>query len=278
MQQFRPRGFRILPPVVKNLLIINGLFFLATVAFSSFIDLADILGLHYFGAEKFKPYQIITYMFMHGNISHILFNMFALWMFGYVLENVWGPKRFLIYYLITGIGASFIHYLVFYFVEARPVMGAVDQFLAMPSIDGLRGILDNPDIFRQVSYDVQNHFEAFRMQYNDLIFKNQEQALQLGVDFIEQYRIDFLNAPVVIGASGAVFGILLAFGMLFPNSLIYVYFAIPVKAKYFVMVYGALELYLGFSDATSNVAHFAHLGGMVFGFFLIQYWKKKGRS
>lgn len=277
-QQFRPRGFRILPPVVKNLLIINGLFFLATVAFSSSFDLADTLGLHYFASEKFSPYQIITYMFMHGSITHIIFNMFALWMFGNVLENLWGPRRFLVYYLITGIGASMIHYLVYYFVDARPVLGTVDQFLAFPTLEGLRAILDNPEIFKVVSYDIQNSFEAFRGHYNELIYSNPDHALQLGVDFIEQYRVDFLNAPVVIGASGAVFGILLAFGMLFPNSLIYIYFAIPVKAKYFVMAYGALELYLGFSNSGGNVAHFAHLGGMIFGFFLIQYWKKRGRS
>ncbi len=277
-QQFRPRGFRILPPVVKNLLIINGLFFLATIAFSSSFDLADILGLHYFASEKFQPYQIITYMFMHGSFTHVLFNMFALWMFGNVLENAWGPKRFLVYYLITGIGASMIHYLVYYFVDARPVIATIDQFLALPTVEGLRSVLDNPDIFKVVSYDIQNNFEAFRMQYNDLIYSNPQQALQLGVDFVEQYRIDFLNAPVVIGASGAVFGILLAFGMLFPNSLIYIYFAIPIKAKYFVIVYGALELYMGFSDSGSNVAHFAHLGGMIFGFLLIQFWKKRSRS
>jgi membrane associated rhomboid family serine protease len=276
-QQFRPRGFRILPPVVKNLLIINGLFFLATIALSNSIDLADILGLHYFAAEKFKPFQIITYMFMHGSFTHILFNMFALWMFGYVLENVWGPKRFLVYFLVTGIGASLIHYLIYYFVEARPVLTAVDQFLDGPTMDGLRDFLDNDKVFRIVSYEVQNHFEAFRNQYNNLILSNPDQALQMGIDFIEQYRVDFLNAPVVIGASGAVFGILLAFGMLFPNSLIYIYFAIPIKAKYFVIFYGLVELYLGFSDGSSNVAHFAHLGGMIFGFFLIQYWKKRGR-
>jgi membrane associated rhomboid family serine protease len=277
-QQFRPRGFRILPPIVKNLLIINGLFFLGTYALSNTVDLTDILGLHYFAAEKFKPYQFISYMFMHGNFTHILFNMFALWMFGYGLENVWGPKRFLIYFLVTGIGASLIHYLIYYFVEARPVLNSIDQFLEGPSLETLRAFLDNDKVFKIVSYDVQNNFEQFRMQYNDLIFNKPSQALQLGIDFVEQYRIDYLNAPVVIGASGAVFGILLAFGMLFPNSLIYVYFAIPVKAKYFVIFYGAIELYLGFSDGSSNVAHFAHLGGMIFGFFLIHYWKRKGIS
>jgi len=119
----------VLPPVVKNLLIINALFFLATIAFQKVynIDLADYLGLHYFGAEKFSPYQFITYMFMHGNFSHILFNMFALWMFGNVLENYWGPKRFLIYFIVTGIGAALVHYIVFYF-EISPVLSAINDF------------------------------------------------------------------------------------------------------------------------------------------------------
>ena len=273
-QQYRPRGFRMLPPVVKNLLIINVLFFLATIALSKNIDLTDILGLHYFASEKFKPFQLITYMFMHGGFSHVFFNMFALWMFGYVLENVWGPKRFLIYFLVTGIGAALIHYIIFYLFDASPVLSAINNFTADPSIENLRTFLDNPEYFRRISYDIQNNYEVFVQKYNSLIYTDQGQALQLGINFVEQYRIDFLNAPVVIGASGAVFGILLAFGMMFPNSLIYIYFAIPIKAKYFVMIYGAIELYLGFSDSTSNVAHFAHLGGMIFGFFLIKYWKK----
>lgn len=263
-----------LPPVVKNLLIINVLFFLATIALSKNIDLTDILGLHYFASEKFKPFQLITYMFMHGGFSHVFFNMFALWMFGYVLENVWGPKRFLIYFLVTGIGAALIHYIIFYLFDASPVLSAINNFTADPSIENLRTFLDNPEYFRRISYDIQNNYEVFVQKYNSLIYTDQGQALQLGINFVEQYRIDFLNAPVVIGASGAVFGILLAFGMMFPNSLIYIYFAIPIKAKYFVMIYGAIELYLGFSDSTSNVAHFAHLGGMIFGFFLIKYWKK----
>ena len=212
---------------------------------------------------------------MHGDFGHIIFNMFALWMFGYVLENVWGPKRFLIYYLITGIGAALIHYLVFYLVDARPVISALNTFLANPSNDALKLILDDPNIFKPVSKEVVSHYQAFAGSYNNLIYSNPNLALQEGINFVSQYKIDFLNAPNVIGASGAVFGILLAFGMMFPNSVIYLYFAIPIKAKYFVMLYGALELYMGFSGAQSNVAHFAHLGGMIFGFFLIKYWKRK---
>ena len=126
-----------------------------------------------------------------------------------------------------------------------------------------------------MSAEVQDNFNIFREQYNQLLFTDPTKALQLSVDFISQYKIDFLNAPVVVGASGAVFGILLAFGMLFPNALIYVYFAIPVKAKYFVIIYGAIELFSGVYDTGSNVAHFAHLGGMVFGYLLLLYWKKR---
>ncbi len=120
-----------------------------------------------------------------------------------------------------------------------------------------------------------NNFNEFRIKYNAIVHTNPTEALQMAIDFTHQYRIDFLNAPVIVGASGAVFGLLLAFGMMFPNALIYVYFAIPIKAKWFVIIYGALELYSGFSGSQSNIAHFAHLGGMIFGYFLIIYWKKK---
>jgi len=275
MQNFRPGGFKVLPPVVKNLLIINGLFFLATIATGSQFgfDLTDILGLHYFAAEKFSPYQFITYMFMHGGLMHLVFNMFALWMFGNALENIWGPKRFLIYYLITGIGAAITHYVVFYF-EISPVITAINGYLNNPSNESLNLFL-NSDHFKVTSYAIQDSFNMFRGEYNTLINSNPSKALQLSVDFMTQYKVDFLNAPVVVGASGAVFGILLAFGMTFPNSLIYVYFAIPVKAKYFVMIYGAIELFSGVMDTGSNVAHFAHLGGMIFGYFVLLYWKKK---
>lgn len=275
MEQFRPGGFKILPPVVKNLIIINALFFLGTMAASQVfrIDLADILGLHYFAAEKFQPFQFITYMFMHGGFMHIAFNMFALWMFGNALENVWGPKKFLTYYIITGIGAAITHYVVFYF-EISPVLKAIDNYIDNPSTDALNLFL-NSGYFKVTSYEIQDSFNIFRNDYNNLINSDPHKALQLSIDFMTQFRVDFLNAPVVVGASGAVFGILLAFGMMFPNSLIYVYFAIPVKAKYFVMIYGAIELFSGIYNTGSNVAHFAHLGGMIFGYFLLLYWKKR---
>lgn len=244
-QSIRPGGFSMLPMVVKNLLIINGLFFLATFAMGSAFqfDLVAIFGLHYPGSENFGVWQFVSYMFMHGGIWHIVFNMFALWMFGSVLENVWGPKRFLNYYLVTGIGAGLVHMLVTYF--------RISAVLPDLSPEQIQAVYEE-------SYNV----------------------LQSGKRYVDpamdQLSI-LLNTPTV-GASGAVFGILLAFGMMFPNSLIYVYFAIPVKAKYFVMIYGALELYSGFANNPGdNVAHFAHLGGMIFGFLLITYWKKKGK-
>lgn len=277
MNTFRPTGFKILPPVVKNLLIINGLFYLATMAakIRFHVDLADILGLHYILADKFEPYQFITYMFMHSSthFSHILFNMFALWMFGNAIENIWGPKRFLIYYLITGVGAAITHYVVFYF-QISPVLSAINTYLDHPSTVALNTFINSGHL-QISSLAMQDSFTIFRDNYNQLINTDPGKALQLSIDFMSQYRIDFLNAPVVIGASGAVFGILLAFGMMFPNSMVYVFFAIPMKTKYFVMLYGAIELFSGIYETNSNVAHFAHLGGMLFGFIMIKYWARK---
>jgi len=279
MNNYSPQRFSTLPLVIKNLLIINGLFFLASFTMSHVfrVDLTDILGLHYPSAEKFRPYQFFTYMFMHGGFSHIFFNMFALWMFGNILENVWGPKRFLVFYFFTGIGAALTHYTIFYF-QINPLLNSIDLLLASPSIEGLRAFIESPD-FAIVSQDVHNNLNTFIREYNYLITTDSAEALQLGINFIKQYRIDLLNAPVVIGASGAVFGVLLAFGLMFPNSLIYIYFAIPIKAKYFVLIYGALELWSGISNnAGDNVSHFAHLGGMVFGFILLYYWDRNKKN
>ena len=277
MEQYRPSGFQLLPPVVKNLLIINIILFLATISLANtlHIDLSDILGLHYFASQKFHFWQIITYMFMHGGFGHIFFNMFALWMFGSAIENFWGPKRFLTYYLITGIGAALLHYII-YFYQIRPVMTVINDYIANPDHDKLLAFFGSSN-FQNYSQDIQESFAQFRQHYNELISSHHpQQALTLSIDFMQQYKIDFLNQPVIIGASGAVFGLLIAFGMMFPNSLIYIYFAIPVKAKYFVIAYGAIELFSGVSGhAADNVAHFAHIGGMIFGFILLKLWGVK---
>ncbi|PLX03763.1 MAG: DUF1751 domain-containing protein [Marinilabiliales bacterium] len=247
MSQYRPSGFKMLPPVIKNLIIINVLFYLATFAFGSAfnIDLVKILGLHYPTSQDFGTWQIVSYMFMHSptSIMHILFNMFALWMFGNTLENIWGSKRFLNYYLVTGIGAAVVQIIVAYV--------RISYIEASMSAEQIATVMQEGAAVLGKGMNYQN--EA--MQQLNLI----------------------INTPT-IGASGAVFGILLAFGMMFPNSLIYVYFAIPVKAKYFVMIYGAIELYTGIANSQGdNVAHFAHLGGMLFGFILLRIWKRQGK-
>lgn len=279
MTQFQPTGFQVLPTVVKNLLIINALLFLATITFDNTfqIDLTSILGLHYFEANDFKPYQFITYMFMHGGFTHILFNMFALWMFGNVLENVWGAKRFLIYYLVTGVGAGIVYSIWIYF-QLYPVVSLIDSFLQSHNIESLAQFTSQHTFqLNEYSGQIWIDFQQFKIDLRQVSLNPDDgSAMQSVINFVTNYREFLLNQSVVVGASGAVFGILLAFGMMFPNSLIYIYFAIPIKAKYFVILYGAFELYEGWRNSGDNVAHFAHLGGMLFGFFLILFWKKKG--
>ena len=217
--------FGSLPPITKNLIIINFLLWFATITLPRVgVDLVDLLGLHYFQSSKFNAVQLVTYMFMHdpNSISHVFFNMFSVFMFGRTLEAAWGSKRFLFYYITTGIGAGLVQE-VFWYVLLH------DQIAMVAANIG---------------------WEATQLQLNQL---------------------------VTIGASGAVFGILLTFGMLFPNIPLYLMFIpVPIKAKYFVIGYGLIELFFGISGIQSSVAHFAHLGGMLFGLFLILYWKKKG--
>lgn len=214
-----------LPTVTKNLLIINVLCFFGTIVAKRYgIDVEALLGLHFFLADTFNPAQLITYMFMHANFQHIFFNMFAVWMFGRVLEQMWGPRRFLFYYILCGIGAALIQEGVYY-------MEYVTDWSNYTIVDYGGGIVAP-------------------MQ-------------------------DFLNKLNTVGASGAVYAILLAFGMLFPNSQMFIFpIPFPVKAKYFVIGYAVLEMVLGITGS-DGVAHFAHLGGMLFGFILIIYWRKK---
>ncbi|MGQ7870549.1 rhomboid family intramembrane serine protease [Sunxiuqinia sp. sy24] len=244
MQNFRP-SFSSIPPVVKNLIIINVLMLVATYIMSmQNIDLTRILGLHYIASPKFEPYQIVSHMFMHGGFTHLLFNMFALWMFGRVLESVWGPKRFFIYYFATGLGAAVLHTFV-NFIEYQSVISKMSP------------------------------------EQIDLVMQNGADILMQGKNYTDPLKGKLnllLNIPTV-GASGAVFGVLLGFGMLFPNTQLMLLFPpIPIKAKYFVIGYGVIELYLGLARPGSNVAHFAHLGGMLFGYLLIRYWNKNSRN
>lgn len=190
--------FAIFPPAIKHLLIINGLFFVAQNTPVIGQILMRYFALFPLDSGFFYPWQLITYMFLHGSISHIFFNLFALWLFGQAIERTWGTKQFLIYYILTGVGAGLL------------------QMIVSPSI--------------------------------------------------------------VVGASGAVYGLLIAFGMMFPNQYIYLLIPpIPIKAKYFVIIYGALELFSGISGLNTGIAHFAHLGGMLVGYILIRWWIMQGK-
>ncbi len=280
MQQYRPAGFRILPPVVKNLLIINSLFFLATLALAKYnIDLVNILGLHYPGASNFRIYQFVTYMFMHGGWSHILFNMFALWMFGNVVENVWGGKKFLVFYLLTGLGSGIV-YIIWIHFSLQPNVALLSQIIDHPTVQGIELYFQKFGFhINTISSSLsQADINSFNRNVG-LLGQNMAtpDAIQQIILFLSDYKAEMVNQMVVIGASGAIFGLLLAFGMMFPNSMIYVYFAIPVRAKWFVLGYGLLELFSGLSNRPGdNVAHFAHIGGMLVGLAIILYWKKKG--
>lgn len=217
-----------IPTITKNLLIVNVVVFLATYLFRNMgVDLNNVLGLHFFLAPDFHIYQLFTYMFAHGGFSHIFFNMFALWMFGCIVERTWGPKKFLTYYIVCGVGAGLFQELAqfaqFYFIASEHI----------------------PHFTLAQTMKVANAYAAF------------------------------LNPWTTVGASGAVYGILLAFGMLYPEERIFIFpLPVPIKAKWFVMGYAAIELFMAYSSTGDGVAHLAHLGGMVFGFFLIRYWRR----
>ena len=217
-----------IPTITKNLLIVNVVVFLATYLFRNMgVDLNNVLGLHFFLAPDFHIYQLFTYMFAHGGFSHIFFNMFALWMFGCIVERTWGPKKFLTYYIVCGVGAGLFQELA--------------QFAQ----------------FYLIASEQLSHFTL-------------AQTMK-----VANANAAFLNLWTTVGASGAVYGILLAFGMLYPEERIFIFpLPVPIKAKWFVIGYAAIELFMAYSSTGDGVAHLAHLGGMVFGFFLIRYWRR----
>lgn len=218
-----------MPTVTKNLIIINVLLFAATFVAQSYgVDLTHYLGLHFFLGNNFNPAQLFTYMFMHAGFTHIFFNMFAVFMFGRILEQVWGPRRFLFYYILCGMGAGVIQEIVQYIHY-------------MFVLSGYSGVDTGTSVIPMAEY---------------------------------------LNQMVTVGASGAVYAILLGFGMLFPNQQMFIFpLPFPIKAKWLVSGYVAIELYLALANnAGDNVAHFAHLGGMIFGLALIMYWRKKSKN
>lgn len=223
-----------MPPVTKNLLIINCLCYLAMLVLPRYgVELNDVLGLHFFVARDFQPWQLFTYMFMHGSIEHLFFNMFALWMFGRIIEAILGSRRFLFYFIACGLGAGLCQELV--------------QWI---------------------------HYSM--MEHADWAVNQMGQAIDGQFVVTDMGRQD-INAWTTVGASGAIYGVLLAFGMLLPEERMFVFpIPVPIKAKYFVIGYACIELFA--AQSNDGVAHYAHLGGMLFGFLILMCWKDSGNS
>ncbi|MEP7264962.1 MAG: rhomboid family intramembrane serine protease [Bacteroidota bacterium] len=246
------------------------MFLLSQVLESRFgIDLADTLGLHYPESDQFNAFQLVSHLFMHGSFMHIFFNMFSLWMFGNMLENLWGSKRFLIFYLVCGLGAAGIH-LLFTGYEVHKMREAIELYASNPGIVDFKNL-----VMHYKGYAGPEQIDNINKVYSELVENPQSSLFQReSVDVAFQLLKNKMDVPTV-GASGAVYGLLLAFGMIFPNTLLYLYLAIPIKAKYAVLIFGLIEVYMGFENSPGdNVAHFAHLGGMLFGFIMIKMWNK----
>lgn len=238
--------FSRIPVVTKHLIVINFVVWVAMLVLPSKtgLDIENIGGLHYWSSPLFNPAQLFTYMFMHStsDMGHLFFNMFGLFMFGSTLERVFGPKRFLFYYISVGIGAALVQ---------EGVYAVWINHLAAGTPEGYLDYVIN---------------EGAKLLVSNRIFTDPDAA-----------QISLLANIPTIGASGAIYGILLAFGMIFPNLPLYLMFLpVPIKAKWMVIGYGVIELTLGVTGLQSGVAHFAHLGGMIIGFAIIWYWKKKG--
>jgi membrane associated rhomboid family serine protease len=275
MTEFRPSRFEILPIIVKNLLIINGLFFLAQVTLSKgavpIFSFEDTMALHAWQSDLFKPWQLITHMFLHGDFYHILGNMFALWMFGSILENVWGAKRFLTFYLICGLGAAFIH-LLFLSYELTPIMK--DYALVLQQQNDPMAFVDAMTSFGR----------KYNMGFNEeaLVFLKADPSNTLMTDKVLEAVTTYYNNRIntaTLGASGAVFGILAAFVYLFPNTYIYLYFLVPVKAKWLGLLYFSYELFFALQNsAGDNVARWAHIGGAIVGLLIVITWNKTNKK
>lgn len=236
-----------IPPVTKNLLVINIMLWLVEFIFPGFAErtLLPRLGLHYIGSDLFNPAQLFTYMFLHdpSGITHIFFNMFSLWMFGRILERVWGGKRYLLFYLVCGVGAAFAQ-------EAEWAMTWRHEYIQ--GIAALNGL----------TYD---HMQQIV-----------DQATAAGDSGFLAGMADMKSRMMTVGASGAIFGLLLGFAFVFPNMPLYLFFIpVPIKARYMVIGYAVLEFFFGVQGG-GTIAHFAHLGGMLFGLAMMLYWKKKG--
>jgi membrane associated rhomboid family serine protease len=262
--------------VVRTLIIINVVAYVLLLLASEYAgdQPLKLFALHNWLSPDFKPWQILTHLFLHstGGVFHLFFNMLALWMFGTALEQSWGPKRFVYYYFACGIGAALVHNTVVGF-QLQPMISAADIYLSNPSYTLFEQFISN---HLPGSYDNEQINEFLVAWYNDRMNPGYISQSQSFVNEVVDFRT---NIPTV-GASGAVYGLLLAFGMIFPNAMIMMLIPpIPMKAKYFVIVYGLIELSMGIrNNIEDNVAHFAHLGGMVFGILIILYYRKLDKN
>ncbi len=278
MTDFRPGSFQVLPPVVKNLIIINVLMVMLQFALGrGGINLGDYLGLHYWASPMFRWWQPFTHLFMHGdpydlNLTfwHIFSNMFALWMFGRILENLWGAQKFLFFYLFCGLGAAICHMAVLTF-EFTSFHNAFLAFQHQPTFVEYAQFVRHQHLMDHPSFA---RFLSFWQANPDCI-----DCSQVAITEINNYYYGMINMGTV-GASGAVFGVLFAFGYLFPNTqLMLIFPPIPVKAKWVVGAYALFELSSGIQNSgEDNIAHFAHIGGMIFAFIILKYWNKKHRN
>ncbi|REA57254.1 rhomboid family intramembrane serine protease [Dyadobacter luteus] len=251
-------------PTVRNLLILNILFYIVD---SFVLKISNGFALMPLLSPSFMPYQFVTYMFLHANLGHLFSNMFGLFMFGPLLERMWGSKKFLFFYFFTGIGAGLLFSGISYY-ENIQLRNAVEFYLQQPGPDALADFFSkHAKALYESNLGFLNKFEA---DPTNVSYINDS------VGFVKGWLQREINIPMV-GASGAVFGILMAFGLLFPNTELFMLFVpFPIKAKYFVTFYGLFELYSGIKNAQSdNVAHFAHVGGMLFAYILLRYWRTK---
>ncbi len=252
-----------LTPAAKNILILNGIIFIFT---SNYI--IESFGLRYILSDNFQPYQFLTYMWIHAGFGHLFSNMFAVIVFAPILERVWGSRKFFIFYLITGVGAGAL-YTGVNFIENFNLENKILRYVSQPSPEAFRKLFldEGKEYYNQVYNFIEEEYST-----NPTSLKNKDKSIQ--------YAYDLLNAKTdipMVGASGAVFGILLAFAMLFPNmQLMLLIPPIPIKAKYLVLVYGFYELWSEFNRMPGdNVAHLAHLGGMLIAYIILRYWKNK---
>jgi len=258
---------------VNYLIVANVIVFLLTwfLDFTNQADLYDILGLHHRKAELYQSHQLITHIFMHGGYFHIFINMFILWMFGSPLEIVWGTKRFLVFYFCTGLGAAFLH-LAVTGISLNKLERETDTFVQNPSYE--RFVEFKEEHIDALPPRFANAADNFVLEWS--ADRNNPRYLQRAVSIVQSHLDVNINRPTV-GASGAIYGLLIAFGILFPNVYIFLYFFFPIKAKYFVILLGAIELYSGLFGQNVSIANFAHLGGMIFGWALLKIWGDKAK-